>query len=641
MRVKTQIAAFKVVSFLILVPCVVQGTRTVMDFQSTVEAIFKKVKSLQVKEDVPFRKPLFWEKHKGMYESDVKEYFHGKEDLYLFRKMFRVYDDNMFATAWITSCLLETFRYGNGPKPSEDQIMSAILSIREYHNKNVDFANSLMTFWPQKYNNTYRAWQSYPRNLRHLLDFAATVNGTELDKILDKLGLHDIAEIMDHLLSMNDGLKHVFMIPPDFDDTFVNLGLGALLAEVKQDFPESHAQWKSQNTNLTSIYDALKKYAYRPMSKRDAVNSIDCRTYFYLRFFLEKAEENKEDIALVPTWIQDTEEVKTWSPRGVDMPFDINNIDVTVAANGVFGITSAILNGLVDVEVLDDPEINQIYLNTSSLIAFMIQTNFSSRHDLALLYYPSAFEFYWFVARTFGELQRRSKIGPLPHPALESVRKVLDTVLHNHMTNAVLNATKKDLSDDTVYYDDFMGDGDFDKLNNTKIRGEDRLFTTSMAINALLSTWTVFDDGTKKLIWETGTPEKVKVTVTKAANFVNKYILGRNYQHWNAFFSGSIKGPSTGPYYPAIGLINATISDNKGDYNFGFRGVVTEKKYKSLLKQKWKGHTTPLDFHGYNNYPNYWPFWCSESYTYVTAMLALARFSNTGNSAKVAEIKVN
>ena len=94
-----------------------------------------------------------------------------------------------------------------------------------------------------------------------------------------------------------------FMIPPDFDDTFVNLRLGALLAEIKQDLPASHDQWMSQNTNITSVYDALKKYAYRPMTEKDAVNSIDCRTYFYLRFFLEKAMKNKEDIALVPTWV--------------------------------------------------------------------------------------------------------------------------------------------------------------------------------------------------------------------------------------------------------------------------------------------------------------------------------------------------
>ena len=100
-----------------------------------------------------------------------------------------------------------------------------------------------------------------------------------------------------------DGFKHVFMIPPDFDDTFVNLGLGALLAEIKQDYPASYDQWMSQNTNITSVYDALKKYAYRPMTEKDAVNSIDCRTYFYLRFFLEKEMKNKEDIALVPTWV--------------------------------------------------------------------------------------------------------------------------------------------------------------------------------------------------------------------------------------------------------------------------------------------------------------------------------------------------
>ena len=178
----------------------VNGDHNTENVRSTVETLFEKVKSLQVKEDSSFRPPLFWEKHKGMYESDVKFYFHGAEDLFLFREAFRVYDDNMFATAWITSCLLETFRYGNGPKPSEDQITSAILAIREYHDKNVDFANSLMTFWPQKYNETYKAWQSYPINLHQFFDLAATANATELEKILDKLGLHNIAEIIDRLL---------------------------------------------------------------------------------------------------------------------------------------------------------------------------------------------------------------------------------------------------------------------------------------------------------------------------------------------------------------------------------------------------------------------------------------------------------
>lgn len=37
-----------------------------------------------------------------------------------------------------------------------------------------------------------------------------------------------------------------------------------------------------------------------------------------------------------------------------------------------------------------------------------------------------------------------------------------------------------------------------------QVRGEDRLFTTAMAVNALLSTWTVFDRTTNRLVWEPG-----------------------------------------------------------------------------------------------------------------------------------------
>ena len=48
------------------------------------------------------------------------------------------------------------------------------------------------------------------------------------------------------------------------------------------------------------------------------------------------------------------------------MPLNTNNIDVTVAANGVYGTTSAILNGLVEPDILDDQEI-RVY----SLLAFI------------------------------------------------------------------------------------------------------------------------------------------------------------------------------------------------------------------------------------------------------------------------------
>ncbi|KAH3781357.1 hypothetical protein DPMN_159184 [Dreissena polymorpha] len=144
------------------------------DVKNTVNSLFKKVTSEQVKHDSQFVPPVFWEKKRGMWESDVRFYFHGHEDLFLMREAFSIYDDNMFATAWIASCLLESFRYGNGPKPSEEAITAAVMSIEEYHNKNVNYSNSLMTFWPQKYNATFQAWSSYPYNLHHFFHLATS-----------------------------------------------------------------------------------------------------------------------------------------------------------------------------------------------------------------------------------------------------------------------------------------------------------------------------------------------------------------------------------------------------------------------------------------------------------------------------------
>lgn len=91
-----------------------------------------------------------------------------------------------------------------------------------------------------------------------------------------------------------------FHIPPDFDDTFVNIGLGSLLKESQ--FTDLYKEWKNVNTNITSAFTALKKYAYRPFSPDTNQNSIDPRTYFYLRNFL--TENLTKSAALVPTWVR-------------------------------------------------------------------------------------------------------------------------------------------------------------------------------------------------------------------------------------------------------------------------------------------------------------------------------------------------
>lgn len=45
-------------------------------------------------------------------------------------------------------------------------------------------------------------------------------------------------------------------------------------------------------------------------------------------------------------------------------------------------------------------------MNSTALVVYEIQTNLSSRPELSLTYYPSKFEFYWFVSRTFALLNR-------------------------------------------------------------------------------------------------------------------------------------------------------------------------------------------------------------------------------------------
>ena len=41
-----------------------------------------------------------------------------------------------------------------------------------------------------------------------------------------------------------------------------------------------------------------------------------------------------------------------------------------------------------------------------------------------------------------------------------------------------------------------------------QMRGEDRIFTTSMAANALITTWTVYDPVRKRLMWLKGKIKK-------------------------------------------------------------------------------------------------------------------------------------
>ena len=250
-------------------------------------------------------------------------------------------------------------------------------------------------------------------------------------------------------------ITNSFEIPADFDDTFINIGLGSIL-KTYQTTPDPYQAWLTNNTNISSAIYALKKYAYRPLSQNSNENCIDPRSYFYLRDFIhDNLQSGKNQLSLATTWIQSISEDRVMFYKGYRMPFNVNNVDLTVCTNVIYGLTSAVLSNLQDPDSWFDDDVQMIYDNTTLLIAYEISNNFSSRPDLALTYYPSIYNFYWFTARTLSLLNSQDS---LPYPVLERAKERLNNALRNAATNDILKRAQTEK--DEVYFDDFLGDAD-------------------------------------------------------------------------------------------------------------------------------------------------------------------------------------
>ena len=342
------------------------------------------------------------------------------------------------------------------------------------------------------------------------------------------------------------------------------MGLGALLSSHASRNHQSSALfqgWTKENTNFVQSIAALKKYAYRPDSDTLDNGMLDPRTFFYIREYLYQMEAENKKGAFVVTWALNlSESIETYDNRA--MPFNSNNIDLTVSSNVIYGLTSAVLAGLGDPNKWFDADTQMIYENTTDLVAWEIERNLSGRPDLALTYYPSVMNFYWFTARTLNLIQNyaASHDGILPFPVLGTVKDRLLDVLQNTVTPTVVNmAQSSDKHNDTVYFDDFLGINDrnlfgiteillaayvwYDSINMPSLcstgkpenSAQDRIFSTAMAVNILLYTWMTNDT----LLPDT--PATVKGIVDKASQWLIKNTLSGKYKPWNAIFSGSIK----------------------------------------------------------------------------------------------------
>ncbi|XP_078676657.1 uncharacterized protein LOC144913686 [Branchiostoma floridae x Branchiostoma belcheri] len=321
--------------------------------------------------------------------------------------------------------------------------------------------------------------------------------------------------------------------------------------------------------------------------------------------------------------------------KGVLMPYNLNNVDVTVAANTLAGITEALLAGLVHQEKWFDHDVQRIYLNTTAMISWAVTSEaIFTRPDLVMTYYPSLYNFLWYSSRTLFLLQsNQDRLQHYPD-CVRDVQQILTATFRDHVTPKLLARAQTDHGQET-FFDDFLGDGDKDIFGRPKIHGEDRIFSTAQVVNTLLATWTTFNRTSKKLVWIEETPADVKTLVSQAVSWLEKNTLSGRYKPYNAFFSGSTKGLSSVPFlYPAnfVQYLNGSAVPPAANVSFdviaGVTGVIDPDEYQKMVEQPHFGYATPTKFDGFNAPENFFPFWSSEPYTYATVMLALAQYDN-------------
>ena len=231
-----------------------------------------------------------------------------------------------------------------------------------------------------------------------------------------------------------------------------------------KDHDAAYSKWLQANPHISNAVAELLHYSYQPFGDTLDNSIIDPRSYFYLRNFLYKNENlGNTDLRLPSTWMINFYENVLLYDKEVRMPFNLNNIDLTVSANVLYGITAAVLSDMDNPELWFDTDVQTLYQNTVDMIIYELQTNLSSRPDLALAYYPSKFVFYWFISRTLQLL--KSSDGQIMYSVMEKASCDLETSLRSNFTDTLIKSAIHDKYG-LAYYDEFLGDGDKDLFGN-------------------------------------------------------------------------------------------------------------------------------------------------------------------------------
>eukprot|EP01016_Furgasonia_blochmanni_P052008 TRINITY_DN8250_c0_g1_i8.p1 TRINITY_DN8250_c0_g1~~TRINITY_DN8250_c0_g1_i8.p1 ORF type:complete len:654 (+),score=154.63 TRINITY_DN8250_c0_g1_i8:86-1963(+) len=604
--------------------------------QETIQEIYQRLQKEQQDKNEEFSTfPILkYQKMKGLYHSYIKLNFNDEKASFhnnMLRHTFNVYDVNMFVSNFALLAILESSELGV-LNPDKTAFTEAVKAIVTFKDKNHADGVPIYTFWPQQHING--TWKDVPKNIANMVNMFPDIPAF-LVPILRERGFEFMTRIKD--------MDKAFRIPPDTDDSSVNLALGEALKARKNDFPEAWAVWQQVNKDYKGYFNLVKKYAYRPFLSlqsnvpdyiSQSAEYLDPRAYFYLHDFLTQQHKAAQSAGKTPslilatTWLLDKADEKRLDPQ-VAMPMGVNNVDLTVNANTLFGLTQFLLGNEKKVadEIFSDPDIRQMYGDMTNLLVYAIQNDIPfKRPDIALVYYPSTYDFYWFAARIVFALEKVE--GQLPYPELTRTRSVLGEALRSVASKQLISRAKK--SGNQVYWEEFLGN------YGGQNKGEDRLFSTALALNALIDIWSVKKQNTRK--WRDDAPENAKQSIRQGLAYLKENILRKGASLDNVFFSGSVKSIESLPFwYPGTAAqtkegkildpTKAAYEEIKAGIWYYAKGYINDQEYQSMKKKKYFTKDVPLEFKGFNTGIPF-PFWSSPAITYSMSMLAFAKFIN-------------
>ena len=537
------------------------------DITHRIDELYKELQQQQYRHDQSYFPkfsfpPLLWQQQEGVYESFVHLNFNGEEAQTLARHKFAIPDSNAFVTIFVAETFLEISElHPHFINDFDEVVLRAIKAITTFQDENLQENVPTFVFWPQigfteHMRHSYRAFAAnlaIPLNL-----LKSGVEGFE--RILAALGLKKIAADVSFVKEVANMFTSVFGIPADTDDTGCAFALGAKLYSLRHEFPKSSSYWMEKNYDFASTLNAFVKYSYQPFKHDESdenVDVIDPRTYFWMHEYLKNLKPRGQDeapVRFVNTWMQNIEETRIWASRHVMMPFGVNNVDGSVASNALFGIISSVVYNPDTFVPLFDESVQGLVHDTANLLGYILDNDLLDHIEpLILLYYPSRYNFYWFVSRIVRVLNESEAVALMQRfPVLQNVSSTLTKSMMKNGAEQLLRLVSipSGGSGNVAYWDGFLGNADTRGTTTLQFH-EDRVYSTSVAVNALLDTFTlssVGDKGEKKLSWRPEVTDEIKTTVDKALNWlVNE---AADFPKENTFFSASMKGNVAPWNYP-------------------------------------------------------------------------------------------